>query len=196
MRNTPAADPPWPVRRLLRGRKIEYLETRRRCARRSSLRAPQAPRTLAVSHALICRRVGAERKLPLETHFESVCTLSDRVRVSGTVTIDSPGPGRTRQRFRGTVSVGISGIGSLVEGIVLKRIHRSYEEMPAIVDDWLAHRSAAFKAQRRAEAQAFAPAAALAAAAAAGREVQRLCSVLALSAAAASEPLRLRLQPA
>jgi hypothetical protein len=30
LRNTPSVDPPWPVRRLLRGRKIEYIETRRR----------------------------------------------------------------------------------------------------------------------------------------------------------------------
>ena len=122
-----------------------------------------------------------------------MCTLSDRVRVQGTVTIDEPAPGRTRQRFRGTVSVGISGVGSLVEGIVLSRIYRSYAEMPAIVDDWLAHRDAAYKAQRRADlAAALAPAAALQAA---GRELQRLCAAVALSAAAVSEPLRLRLTP-
>jgi hypothetical protein len=29
-RNTPAAEPPWAVRRLLRGRRIEYIETKRR----------------------------------------------------------------------------------------------------------------------------------------------------------------------
>jgi hypothetical protein len=40
LRNTPAADPPWPVRRLLRGRKIEYIETRRRCGALQSAQSP------------------------------------------------------------------------------------------------------------------------------------------------------------
>ena len=115
------------------------------------------------------------------------------MRVQGTVTIEEAAPGRTRQRFRGTVNVGISGIGSLVEGIVLGRIYRSYAEMPAIVDDWLRHRDAAYKAQRRADlAAVLAPAATLQAA---GREVQRLCAAVAVAAAAVSEPLRLRLTP-
>ena len=188
LRNTPAVDPPWPVRRLLRGRKIEYIETRRRRGF-----APRLQTVLWSHAAALRRRIGAERRLPLETHFESVCTLSDRVRVVGVVTIDAPAPGRTRQRFRGTVSVGIPTIGSLVEGIVLSRIYRSYTEMPAIVDDWLKHRDAAYRAQRHADlAAVLAPTAALQAA---GRELRRLCAAVALSAATVSEPLRLRLTP-
>ena len=119
-----------------------------------------------------------------------MCTLSDRVRVKGTVTIDACAPGRTRQRFRGHISVTVPTIGSLVEGIILKRINRSYEEMPYIIADWTRHREAAYRAQRMANVAAFAPAVALAAAA--GREMQRLCAAVADSAAAVSEPLRLR----
>jgi hypothetical protein len=113
--------------------------------------------------------------------------------VSGTVTIEEAAPGVTRQRFRGTVSVGIPTVGSLVEGIVLNRIYRSYTEMPAVFDDWMQNRDAAYRAQRHADmAAVFAPAAALQAA---GRELQRLCAAVALSAATMSEPLRLRLVP-
>jgi len=128
-----------------------------------------------------------------------VCTLSDRVRVAGTVTISATGSRgeRTEQRFRGSISVGVPTVGSLVEAIVMKHINRSYAEMPAQVDDWLKHREAAIKAQRRADVAAYAPDFALQAAAAAAREVQRLCAAAALTAATLTEPLlRLRQQPA
>jgi len=55
LRNTPAADPPWPVRRLLRGRKIEYIETRRRCALRP-LSALRPLRALALLFRFFARR--------------------------------------------------------------------------------------------------------------------------------------------
>jgi hypothetical protein len=56
LRNTPAADPPWPVRRLLRGRKIEYIETRRRCALRPLSGALRPLRALALLFRFFARR--------------------------------------------------------------------------------------------------------------------------------------------
>jgi hypothetical protein len=64
VRNAPAASPPWAVRRLLRGRKIEYFETKRRRERFrlcSLLRAPcvsacaDATRAGASARSAACR---------------------------------------------------------------------------------------------------------------------------------------------
>lgn len=117
------------MRRLLGGKRIQYVETRK-------------------------RRIGAERRLPLDTHFASVCTVSDRVRVEGTVRIEAAGPGRTRQRFRGTACVSLPTVGPLVERLIVKHIARSYAAMPPVVDDWMRVRGAALAEQRRADVRA------------------------------------------
>jgi len=153
--NTPPTDPPWPVRRLLGGRRIQYVETRR-------------------------RRIGAEHRLPLDTHFSSICTVSDRVRVEGTVRIEAAGPGRTRQRFRGTACVSLPTVGPLVERLIVKHIARSYADMPPVVADWMRVRGAALAEQRRAEVRA-------AVSPAAAREV-----IVAAAAALAAHLLRVR----
>jgi hypothetical protein len=133
-----------------------------------SFRAAFCAGTAETTHARCARRrVGAERSLPLDTHFSSVCTLTDRcartqrnaharisahiscsrseraaprlrsVRVEGTVRVEAAGAGRTRQRFAGTVNVALPSVGPLVEKMIVAAIARSYTHMPAIVEEWM-----------------------------------------------------------
>ena len=76
------------------------------------------------------------------THYSSVCTLTDRVRLTGTVLIEAADanerpPTRTRQRFRGTVTVALPTVGPMVERIIVATIKRSYEKLPAVLEQWV-----------------------------------------------------------
>jgi hypothetical protein len=71
------------------------------------------------------------------------------VRVEGTVRLESAGPGRTRQRFRGTARVSLPTVGPLVEKLIVSTITRSYARLPDIVHQWTQARAASSDTRKK-----------------------------------------------
>lgn len=119
VKTQPGMKLPRVVRPVLGGKEVEFVDTR----------------------TFLARDVGA---LPFQQTFKTLNNITDRAQVTGTIVIDNaPFGGRGCViKVKGECVVRITGLGSRIESIIVSNLKNAYARLPAIVDEWLAIRSA------------------------------------------------------
>ena len=127
VRTVPGMKLPRVVRPVLRGKEVEFVDTR----------------------TFLQRDQG---KLPFAQTFRTVNNITERASVAGTIVIDrAPVPvgpggssGRTMMgtviRVRGECVVRIAGLGGKVEAVIVQNLKNAYGKLPDIVGEWMATR--------------------------------------------------------
>ena len=133
VRTVPGMKLPRVVRPVLRGKEVEFVDTRTFAQRDKG-------------------------KLPFAQTFRTVNNITERASVAGTIVIDrAPVPGgpthgssasatrgRTMMgtvvRVQGECVVRIAGVGGKVESIIVQNLMNAYKKLPEIVGEWVATR--------------------------------------------------------
>ena len=137
VRTVPGMKLPRVVRPVLRGKEVEFVDTR----------------------TFLQRDKG---KLPFAQTFRTVNNITERASVAGTIVIDrAPVPIRgpdpsmvmgtmmgTSIRVQGECVVRIAGLGGKVEAIIVQNLKNAYGKLPDIVGEWVATREARVAATR------------------------------------------------
>ena len=137
VRTVPGMKLPRVVRPVLRGKEVEFVDTR----------------------TFLQRDKG---KLPFAQTFRTVNNITERASVAGTIVIDrAPVPIRgpdpsmvmgtmmgTSIRVQGECVVRIAGLGGKVEAIIVQNLKNAYGKLPDIVGEWVATRAARVAATR------------------------------------------------
>lgn len=146
VRTVPGMKLPRVVRPVLRGKEVEFVDTR----------------------TFLQRDKG---KLPFAQTFRTVNNITERASVAGTIVIDrapvpvSPdaGDSNNRRMMMGTVIrvqgecvVRIAGLGGKVESIIVQNLKNAYKKLPEIVHEWVATRETRFATSASGFASGFA----------------------------------------
>ncbi len=137
VRTVPGMKLPRVVRPVLRGKEVEFVDTR----------------------TFLQRDKG---KLPFAQTFRTVNNITERASVAGTIVIDrapvpirGPDPSMVMGTMMGTVIrvqgecvVRIAGLGGKVEAIIVQNLKNAYGKLPDIVGEWVATREARVAATR------------------------------------------------
>ena len=137
VRTVPGMKLPRVVRPVLRGKEVEFVDTRTFAQRDKG-------------------------KLPFAQTFRTVNNITERASVAGTIVIDrAPVPIRgpdpsmvmgtmmgTSIRVQGECVVRIAGLGGKVEAIIVQNLKNAYGKLPDIVSEWVATREARVAATR------------------------------------------------
>lgn len=116
-RQVPGIKLPRVVRPVLRGKEVEFRDTR--------------------------TYVEAEKgKIPFTQTFHTVNNITDRAVVEGTITVSQDTDARTKLRVEGECVVKITGLGGKIESIIVENLTRSYRRLPDIVAEWMTVREA------------------------------------------------------
>ena len=119
IRTVPGMKLPRIVRPILRGKEVEFVDTR----------------TFAE---------GSKHVLPFTQTFQTVNNITDRAVVTGTITIDEVRDGGAAPRcalyVEGECVVKIAGLGSKVESIIVENLKNAYRRLPLIIDEWMSVR--------------------------------------------------------
>ena len=119
IRTVPGMKLPRIVRPILRGKEVEFVDTR----------------TFAE---------GAKNVLPFTQTFQTVNNITERAVVTGTITIDEVSDGGGAPccalRVEGECVVKIAGLGSKVESIIVENLKNAYRRLPLIIDEWMSVR--------------------------------------------------------
>ena len=146
VRTVPGMKLPRVVRPVLRGKEVEFVDTR----------------------TFLQRDKG---KLPFAQTFRTVNNITERASVAGTIVIDrAPVPvlpdaddSNNRRMMMGTVIrvqgecvVRIAGLGGKVESIIVQNLKNAYKKLPEIVHEWVATRETRFATPASGFASGFA----------------------------------------
>ena len=116
-RQVPGIKLPRVVRPVLRGKEVEFRDTR--------------------------TYVEAEKgKIPFTQTFHTVNNITDRAVVEGTITVSQDTDARTKLHVEGECVVKITGLGGKIESIIVENLMRSYRRLPDIVAEWMTMREA------------------------------------------------------
>ena len=116
-RQVPGIKLPRVVRPVLRGKEVEFRDTR--------------------------TYVEAEKgKFPFTQTFHTVNNITDRAVVEGTITVSQDTDARTKLHVEGECVVKITGLGGKIESIIVENLMRSYRRLPDIVAEWMIMREA------------------------------------------------------
>ena len=116
-RQVPGIKLPRVVRPVLRGKEVEFRDTR--------------------------TYVEAEKgKFPFTQTFHTVNNITDRAVVEGTITVSQDTDARTKLHVEGECVVKITGLGGKIESIIVENLMRSYRRLPDIVAEWMTMREA------------------------------------------------------
>ena len=116
-RQVPGIKLPRVVRPVLRGKEVEFRDTR--------------------------TYVEAEKgKFPFTQTFHTVNNITDRAVVEGTITVSQDTDARTKLHVEGECVVKITGLGGKIESIIAENLMRSYRRLPDIVAEWMIMREA------------------------------------------------------
>ena len=114
-RTVPGVKLPRIVRPIMRGKEVEFVDTR----------------TFAE---------GAKGRLPFTQTFQTVNNITERAKVTGTITISDATGGGTTIFVQGECVVKITGLGGKVEGIIVENLKNAYRRLPLIVEEWMSIR--------------------------------------------------------
>jgi hypothetical protein len=116
-RQVPGIKLPRVVRPVLRGKEVEFRDTR--------------------------TYVEAERgKFPFTQTFHTVNNITDRAVVEGTITVSHAADGQTTLHVKGECVVKITGLGGKIESVIVENLKRSYQRLPEIIAEWMTVREA------------------------------------------------------
>jgi len=116
-RQVPGIKLPRVVRPVLRGKEVEFRDTR--------------------------TYVEAERgKFPFTQTFHTVNNITDRAVVEGTITVSHAADGQTELHVKGECVVKITGLGGKIESVIVENLKRSYQRLPEIIAEWMTVREA------------------------------------------------------
>lgn len=116
-RQVPGIKLPRVVRPVLRGKEVEFRDTR--------------------------TYVEAEKgKFPFTQTFHTVNNITDRAVVEGTITVSHAADGQTTLHVKGECVVKITGLGGKIESVIVENLKRSYQRLPEIIAEWMTVREA------------------------------------------------------
>lgn len=116
-RQVPGIKLPRVVRPVLRGKEVEFRDTR--------------------------TYVEAEKgKFPFTQTFHTVNNITDRAVVEGTITVSHAADGQTELHVKGECVVKITGLGGKIESVIVENLKRSYQRLPEIIAEWMTVREA------------------------------------------------------
>ena len=116
-RQVPGIKLPRVVRPVLRGKEVEFRDTR--------------------------TYVEAEKgKFPFTQTFHTVNNITDRAVVEGTITVRHAVDGQTELHVKGECVVKITGLGGKIESVIVENLKRSYQRLPEIIAEWMTVREA------------------------------------------------------
>jgi hypothetical protein len=130
VRTVPGVKLPRVVRPWLRGKEVEFVDTR----------------------TFLERDRG---KIPFAQRFKTVNNITSRASVTGTITIDRVVGARSETtgtaqpgtviRVRGECVVNVPGLGGKIESIIVQNLREAYEKLPDVVDEWIQMRERAMR---------------------------------------------------
>ena len=83
---------------------------------------------------------GAKGRLPFTQTFQTVNNITERAKVTGTITISDATGGGTTIFVQGECVVKITGLGGKVEGNIVENLKNAYRRLPLIVEEWMSVR--------------------------------------------------------
>ena len=92
---------------------------------------------------------GSEHEVPFAQDFTTVNNITKHSVVRGTITIRATGENTCAVDVVGECQVALRGVGGLIENIVVDGIRKSYESLPAIVDEWMEHKKTIIDTNRK-----------------------------------------------
>lgn len=116
VKTLPGMKLPRVVRPVLRGKEVEFVDTR----------------------TFLATDVGS---IPFAQTFKSQNNITERAQVTGTIVIDHGEHGDTCViRVQGECIVRITGLGSKIESIIVTNLKNAYKKLPEIIDEWMSIR--------------------------------------------------------
>mmetsp|Transcript_51362 Transcript_51362/g.164206 ORF Transcript_51362/g.164206 Transcript_51362/m.164206 type:complete len:423 (-) Transcript_51362:32-1300(-) len=79
----------------------------------------------------------AQASAPYEARFTTVNNITERTEVGGLLRVERIGEGRCRQSLQGDCIVKLAGVGGVIERIIVGELQKTYQQLPALVEQWL-----------------------------------------------------------